>query len=152
MKYIIIFVGLIILASVLFFLNVEGFSYAKNPCRSFRNCSDCAGAAGCGWCPDLQRCHPMAQDGFPIRTEDLTTGNPEISPYLQEGVVPVLSECPKSCGQTDLGDCNCLGVKGLDRELIMRFSVVTNHINKLLKSTRIHVCSPHTFVTRTSCC
>jgi hypothetical protein len=63
----------------------EGFAYRKNPCGEFKGCSDCAGAAGCGWCKDLLQCQPMAQDGFPIRTADSSTGlDVRDSPYLEE--------------------------------------------------------------------
>ena len=163
---------------------LEGFAYKENPCGGFSSCSACADAAGCGRCPDLGQCQPMAQDGFPIRTKDLTTGDPDVSPYLVEGAIPVISDCPSGCTTSDLGDCMCsktdlknscapdcyvvyghgcvcpnAGSKGLgsapvvsklandeDEDIIKKLAAATTNLNKLLKSTRIHVCSPHTFV------
>jgi len=87
--------------------SVDGFSYASNPCASFKSCRSCADAAGCGWCPDLKQCQPMAQDGFPIRTKDISTGDMDISPYTKESL-PLSGECPKNCETTELGDCNCV--------------------------------------------
>jgi len=87
--------------------SVEGFAYASNPCKAFKDCRSCADAAGCGWCPDLRKCQPMAQDGFPIRTKDNSTGDIDTSPYLNDAL-PVLESCPPNCKQTDLGDCDCL--------------------------------------------
>jgi len=150
----------------------EGFAYNENPCKAYRNCRSCAGAAGCGWCADLGVCQPMAQDGFPIRTKDLTTGNPVVSPYLVEGVIPVVSDCPAGCKLSDLGDCDCSSScapecslvygKGCicpsdlgsvsqaaadsGADIIKRIAAATRNLNKLLKSTRIHICSPHNFV------
>ena len=178
-----------VLVLTLFFIipRAEGFAYERNPCGGFNNCRSCAAAAGCGWCPDLGQCQPMAQDGFPIRTADLTTGNPMVSPYLAEGVVPVLSECPTSCRQTEIGDCdcsvikrdgsnncdpNCYAVYGKgcvcpntpeentigsmykvnQKEIVERLADVTDHINTLLKSTRIHICSPHTYIINEAQC
>jgi hypothetical protein len=163
------------------FYTKEGFAYKRNPCGGFDNCRSCAAQPGCGWCPDLGQCQPMAQDGFPIRTPDLTNGNPMDSPYIAEGVVPVISECPTTCKQSDLGDCdcsvmnrsgsddcqpNCYAVYGRgcvcpntqeentigsayiknEREIVRRLAKVTDRINTLLKTTRIHICSPHTFI------
>jgi hypothetical protein len=87
--------------------SVDGFSYASNPCASFKSCRTCADAAGCGWCPDLKQCQPMAQDGFPIRSKDNSTGDLDTSPYLTEAL-PVLQDCPLNCELTELGDCNCI--------------------------------------------
>jgi len=215
---------------------LEGFAYNENPCKEFKNCKSCADAPGCGWCPDLGVCQPMAQDGFPIHTKDLTTGDPNVSPYLVEGVIPVISDCPSSCRTTDLGDCECSkddyknscapecyvvygkgcvcpfdasgsgsskssgskssgskssgssgtssyrsgvylessGSKGSltglelnmmisrntateflheeEMELFNKLATATTNMNKLLKSTRIHICSPHTFVIDSAKC
>jgi len=87
--------------------SLDGFSYASNPCASFKSCRKCADAAGCGWCPDLKQCQPMAQDGFPIRSKDNSTGDMDTSPYLSEAL-PILQDCPASCELTELGDCNCI--------------------------------------------
>ena len=87
--------------------SLDGFSYASNPCASFKSCRVCADAAGCGWCPDLKQCQPMAQDGFPIRSKDNSTGDLDTSPYLTEAL-PVLQDCPLNCELTELGDCNCI--------------------------------------------
>ena len=178
-----ILIFVITLVLLLFFVvpMAEGFSYLRNPCGNHTTCRSCATAAGCGWCPDFGQCQPMAQDGFPIRTEDLTTGNPVVSPYLAEGVIPVLSDCPKSCRKTGLGDCDCSvmnrgssdscntgcyavygqgcvcpntqdkNVAGSyiekeDRKQFERIIQTKDRINQLLKTTRIHVCSPHTFI------
>jgi len=63
----------------------EGFAYKKNPCKEFTTCKTCAGAGACGWCSDLKICHPMAQDGFPIRTRDSSTDEGVLdTPYLDE--------------------------------------------------------------------
>ena len=63
----------------------EGFAYRRNPCEEFKSCGECAGAAACGWCSDLEVCQPMAQDGFPIRTQDSSTEEDVMdSPYLEE--------------------------------------------------------------------
>jgi hypothetical protein len=146
----------------------------------------------------------MAQDGFPIRIRDLTTGNPEVSPYLQKGTLPVITNCPSNCRTTDFGDCECLpsGVYknscgpdcyatygqedlisgsgsgpldlkkldptcvcpktqvgsdivtpiGMDQAEIARAANAQAGINRLLKSTRIHVCSPHTFIVNADRC
>ena len=103
-----IIIGGAIILLVLFLLgSVEGFAYASNPCGGFKDCRTCADAAGCGWCPDLRQCQPMGQDGFPIRTKDLSTGDMDVSPYTT-GNLPVNAECPPSCETTDLGDCNCI--------------------------------------------
>ena len=130
---------------------------------------------------DLGVCQPMAQDGFPIRTKDLTTGNPDVSPYLVEGAIPVVSECPAGCKLSDLGDCECSSSscapecsvvygKGCvcpsdfgsgsgsamasdsDVNIIKRLATATTNLNKLLKSTRIHICSPHNFVIDSAKC
>jgi Plexin repeat len=186
----------------------EGFAYNENPCKEFKTCGNCANAPGCGWCPDLGQCQPMAQDGFPIHTKDLTTGDPDVSPYLVEGAVPVITDCPAECTTTDLGDCVCskmeyknscapecyavygkgcvcpsdtsvsgsnsaVYIEGSDsnyslteleismiynrntatqmlhdkkEDITSRLAKTTANLNKLLKSTRIHICSPHTFV------
>jgi hypothetical protein len=87
--------------------SLDGFSYASNPCASFKSCKACADAAGCGWCPDLKQCQPMAQDGFPIRSKDNSTGDLDTSPYLTEAL-PVLQDCPLNCELMELGDCNCI--------------------------------------------
>ena len=87
--------------------SLDGFSYASNPCAGFKSCRKCANAPGCGWCPDLKQCQPMAQDGFPIRSKDNSTGDMDTSPYLTEGL-PILQDCPLNCELTDLGDCNCI--------------------------------------------
>ena len=202
MQWAIILIGLFILYWSCFVY--EGFAYASNPCASFDSCSSCAAAPGCGWCTDLRVCQPMAQDGFPIRTKDLTTGNPGMSrsPYLSEGVVPVITDCPPSCRATDLGDCECLAkdtyknscdpdcyatygqedlisgsgpldIKrlnrtcicpktyvgsdaivpiGMEQAEIARLANAQAGINRLLKSTRIHVCSPHTFIVDSDRC
>jgi hypothetical protein len=103
-----IIIGLVIVVLLFgFFSGVEGFAYASNPCGKFKSCKTCADAAGCGWCPDLRKCQPMAQDGFPIRTKDITTGDLDISPYTKENL-PLLGDCPPSCERTDLGDCMCI--------------------------------------------
>jgi len=169
------------------FWKQEGFAYKENPCKEFTSCNTCADAAGCGWCPDLGQCQPMAQDGFPIHTKDLTTGDPDVSPYLVDGAVPVVSDCPPDCKVTDLGDCSCskwdyknscapecyavygkgcvcpnddgsgssvgssiyqeLHISGsYQSNVIKKLATATTNLNKLLKSTRIHICSPHTFV------
>jgi hypothetical protein len=177
----------------------EGFAYNENPCKSHGDCRSCADAPGCGWCPDLGVCQPMAQDGFPIHTKDLTTGDPDVSPYLVEGVIPVVSDCPSFCKTTDMGDCDCskddyknscapecyvvygkgcvcpsdTGGSGSggssssssevtlkfshmasepDLDIIRKLSTATTNMNKLLKSTRIHICSPHTFVIDSTKC
>ena len=63
----------------------EGFAYKKNPCKEFTTCKTCADAGACGWCSDLKICHPMAQDGFPIRTRDSSTDEGVLdTPYLDE--------------------------------------------------------------------
>ena len=63
----------------------ENFEYRKNPCKGPTDCKSCASSAGCGWCSDLKECHPMAQDGFPIRTADSSTDEDvSDSPYLEE--------------------------------------------------------------------
>jgi len=49
----------------------------------------------------------MAQDGFPIRSKDNSTGDLDTSPYLTEAL-PVLQDCPLNCELTELGDCNCI--------------------------------------------
>jgi hypothetical protein len=78
--YVACVVGLWLLSSV-----NEGFAYKRNPCEEFEDCGACAGAAGCGWCSDLEVCQPMAQDGFPIRTLDSSTEEDvSESPYLEE--------------------------------------------------------------------
>ncbi len=60
----------------------HGILYKENPCGRFRNCRDCAAAAGCGWCSDAERCAPMAQDGYPIRyTADTGARLPVCAPY-----------------------------------------------------------------------
>lgn len=87
--------------------SLDGFSYASNPCAGFKSCRTCADAAGCGWCPDLKQCQPMAQDGFPIRSKDNSTGDMDTSPYLTEAL-PILEDCPLNCELTELGDCNCI--------------------------------------------
>ena len=178
MWLILIVTGLVLLFFM--FGRTEGFAYERNPCRGFDNCRYCAAQPGCGWCPDLGECQPIAQDGFPIRTPDLTNGNPTDSPYIADSVAPVLSSCPKNCSQTELGNCDCSAMnrrssdkcgpncyavydKGCvcpndteetpvgsdvegDKEIIRRLAGATNRINKLLKTTRIHICSPHTFI------
>jgi Plexin repeat len=192
----------------------EGFAYNENPCKSHGDCRSCADAPGCGWCPDLGVCQPMAQDGFPIRTKDLTSGDPNVSPYLVEGVIPVISDCPPHCKTTDLGDCVCskwdytnscapechviygkgcvcpsdtsgsgsdsavylegssgqksltdlelvmidkrnratVTLHGEEMEIVNKLATATTNMNKLLKSTRIHICSPHTFVIDSAKC
>ena len=103
-----VIVGILFISLLLSCLcSLDGFSYASNPCGSFKSCRKCADAAGCGWCPDLKQCQPMAQDGFPIRSKDNSTGDMDTSPYLMEAL-PVLQECPLNCEQTELGDCNCI--------------------------------------------
>jgi hypothetical protein len=103
-----IIVGILFISLLLSCLySYEGFSYASNPCAAFKSCRKCADAAGCGWCPDLKQCQPMAQDGFPIRSKDNSTGDMDTSPYLAEAL-PILQECPLNCEQTELGDCNCI--------------------------------------------
>lgn len=103
-----IIIGILFISLVLSCLySSEGFSYASNPCAGFKSCRKCADAAGCGWCPDLKQCQPMAQDGFPIRSKDNSTGDMDTSPYLREAL-PFLEECPLNCEQTELGDCNCI--------------------------------------------
>jgi len=109
MRLRIIILGLLFIGLVLFLMGgVEGFVYASNPCGEFKDCRSCADAGGCGWCPDLRQCQPMAQDGFPIRTKDNSTGDMDVSPYLKESL-PILESCPPSCEETELGDCNCVG-------------------------------------------
>ena len=49
----------------------------------------------------------MAQDGFPIRSKDNSTGDIDTSPYLTEAL-PILEDCPANCELTELGDCNCI--------------------------------------------
>jgi hypothetical protein len=49
----------------------------------------------------------MAQDGFPIRTKDITSGDMDISPYTKESL-PLTGDCPMNCETTELGDCNCV--------------------------------------------
>ena len=88
-------------------ISLDGFSYASNPCGGFKSCSKCANAPGCGWCPDLKQCQPMAQDGFPIRSKDNSTGDMDTSPYLTEAL-PILEDCPANCELTELGNCNCI--------------------------------------------
>jgi hypothetical protein len=103
-----IFIIIIVTSLILSYLySLDGFSYASNPCAAFKSCRKCANAAGCGWCPDLKQCQPMAQDGFPIRTKDNSTGDIDMSPYLTEAL-PILQECPLNCETTELGDCNCI--------------------------------------------
>jgi len=164
------------------FQTKEGFAYNENPCKAFGDCRSCAGAAGCGWCSDLGQCQPMAQDGFPIRTADLTTGAPGVSPYIMDGAIPVISDCPPRCKQNDLGDCECAKsyynscapdcyavygqgcvcpnsadygssgsslkprATGEEVDLITRLAKTTAAMNQLLKTTRLHICSPHTFI------
>ena len=146
----------------------------------------------------------MAQDGFPIRTRDLTTGDAGVSPYLREGALPVITNCPSNCRTTDFGDCECLpsgtyknscgpdcyatygeedlissdsdsaldivnldptcicpkteigsdltAPIGMEQAEIARAANAQAGINRLLKSTRIHVCSPHTFVINADRC
>ena len=162
----------------------EGFSYNENPCGGFDSCRVCADAAGCGWCPDLGQCQPMAQDGFPMRTKDLTTGDPDVSPYLIQGVLPVVSSCPLHCKISDLGDCDCTrrdpknscapecyavygqgcvcpndgGGSGSslatdeEKDIVKKLAAAQTNVNKLLKSTRIHICSPHGFVIDSAKC
>jgi hypothetical protein len=67
----------------------EGFAYKKNPCAEFKTCKTCADAAACGWCSDLKECQPMAQDGFPIRTNDSSTDEDvSNSPYTDDPRTP----------------------------------------------------------------
>ncbi len=94
----------LILVSV---FSVDGFVYATNPCEDYKTCRICADAAGCGWCPDRKQCQPMAQDGFPIRTKDISSGDMDVSPYTKENL-PLNMECPMNCELTELGDCNCI--------------------------------------------
>lgn len=104
----IILLGIVVIGLVAIFMNsVDGFSYASNPCASFTSCKICADAAGCGWCPDLKQCQPMAQDGFPIRSKDISTGDMDVSPYTKENL-PLSGDCPMNCETTELGDCNCV--------------------------------------------
>jgi hypothetical protein len=108
MRLNIVIIGLFLIGLLLCLtVGVEGFSYASNPCGEFKDCRSCADAAGCGWCPDMRQCQPMAQDGFPIRTKDNSTGDIDVSPYLKESL-PILESCPPSCEETELGDCNCI--------------------------------------------
>lgn len=207
--------GAIILLLLFLVGSVEGFAYAANPCGAFRDCRTCADAAGCGWCPDLRKCEPMAQDGFPIRTKDISTGDMDVSPYTTENL-PVLEGCPPNCETTDLGDCNCMApsilnscppdcyavydsagsgsfgselvgsdtgskmkcmcpygstkpgpyerkeflrklkensvsetsdiVQNEQKEAALELEVRKEMILELQKSTRIHVCSPHTYI------
>jgi len=186
MHHLLIFTIILVIFAFFIFSRLESFSYAKNPCKAFTNCAKCADAPGCGWCPDLGQCQPMAQDGFPIRTKDLTTGALDVSPYLADGVIPVITKCPTGCKSTDLGDCDCSSIKYTntvscapecyatyeegcvcpngdpsvgsnidsdgDKAIIQKLSNVKDEINKLLSSTRIHVCSPHTFVINSTRC
>jgi hypothetical protein len=102
-----IIIGILFICLLLSCLySLDGFSYASNPCAGFKSCRKCADAAGCGWCPDLKQCQPMAQDGFPIRSKDNSTGDMDTSPYLTEAL-PILEDCPANCELTELGDCNC---------------------------------------------
>lgn len=108
MRLKIVIIGLFLIGLLLCLtVGVEGFSYASNPCGEFTDCRSCADAAGCGWCPDLRECQPMAQDGFPIRTKDNSTGDMDVSPYLKEAL-PIVESCPPNCEETELGDCNCI--------------------------------------------
>lgn len=103
-----IIIGILFICLLLSCLySLDGFSYASNPCAGFKSCRKCANAAGCGWCPDLKQCQPMAQDGFPIRSKDNSTGDMDTSPYLTEAL-PILEDCPANCELTELGDCNCI--------------------------------------------
>lgn len=103
-----IIIGILFISLLLSCLySLDGFSYASNPCAGFKSCRKCANAAGCGWCPDLKQCQPMAQDGFPIRSKDNSTGDMDTSPYLTEAL-PILEDCPANCELTELGDCNCI--------------------------------------------
>lgn len=207
-----IIIGLVVIVVLLgFFGSLEGFSYASNPCGGFRDCRTCADAAGCGWCPDLRVCQPMAQDGFPIRTKDITTGDMDISPYTTENL-PLLEDCPPNCELTELGDCSCVAPTVLNscppdcyavydtsgsgsdngssgqmncvcpyastnpkpgpyermafiqrlknngqsetsdivlneqKEAALELEARKQMITELQKSTRIHVCSPHTYI------
>jgi len=200
--------GAVILLLLFLLGSVEGFAYASNPCGGFKDCKTCADAAGCGWCPDLRQCQPMGQDGFPIRTKDLSTGDMDVSPYIT-GNLPLNAECPPSCETTDLGDCNCTAPSVLNscppdcyasydtggsssgsgpmncvcpyasenpkpgpyerkeflrklkeagvsetsnvietqqKEAALELEVRKEMIMELQKSTRIHVCSPHSYV------
>ena len=178
----VIIVGIAILFFIVLGRPTEGFSYNENPCGAFDSCRACADAAGCGWCPDLGQCQPMAQDGFPMRTTDLTTGNPDVSPYLIQGVLPVVSSCPLHCKISDLGDCDCtrrdpnnscapecyavygqgcvcpndgLGsvpANDEEKDIVKKLASAQTNVNKLLKSTRIHICSPHGFVIDSAKC
>lgn len=206
----IILLGIAVIVFLAIFVkSVDGFSYAKNPCESFKSCEMCADAAGCGWCPDLKQCQPMAQDGFPIRTKDISTGDMDVSPYAEENL-PLSGECPANCETTELGDCNCMMpsvlnscdpdcyavfsqgsgsgsgsggmvcmcpyastnpkpgpyerrnfLKGLrdsgnaegsdiidfaKKNAAMELETRKEMILELQKSTRIHVCSPHTYI------
>ena len=107
MRWQIIIGGLFVCVLLSMLCLSEGFSYASNPCASFKSCRTCADAAGCGWCSDLKQCQPMAQDGFPIRSKDNSTGDMDTSPYLTEAL-PILEDCPANCELTELGDCNCI--------------------------------------------
>jgi hypothetical protein len=49
----------------------------------------------------------MAQDGFPIRSKDISTGDMDVSPYTKENL-PLSGDCPMNCETTELGDCNCV--------------------------------------------
>ena len=82
----------------------ENFAYRKNPCEGATTCFTCAEKAGCGWCMDLQKCQPMAQDGFPIRTADSSTGNVSESPYLEER--RILSEIKTAAKASRIHICN----------------------------------------------
>lgn len=99
------------LVGLLYFLSIqlkENFAYRKNPCEGPTNCKSCASKAGCGWCSDLKECQPMAQDGFPIRTADSSTGeNVSDSPYLEER--RTLSEIETASKASRIHICNPFG-------------------------------------------
>lgn len=83
----------------------ENFAYVKNPCKGPTNCKSCASRAGCGWCSDLKECQPMAQDGFPIRTADSSTGEDvSDSPYIDDSRRPY--EIKKASHASRIHICN----------------------------------------------
>lgn len=71
----------------------HGILYKENPCGAHKDCRTCAAAAGCGWCADVERCAPMAQDGFPIRyTADTGARLPICAPY---GFIREVGKCSR---------------------------------------------------------